>query len=83
VWDVKQAEGPRCVFAGMALVSKGVEEGGPRPTEVGEGLQDAPLAHRRPGYPLIGLLASRARLRLARQGEDSASRRRNKEANGR
>jgi hypothetical protein len=29
------------------------------------------LAHRRPGYPSVGLLASRARLRFTRQQEGS------------
>ena len=35
-------------------------------------LRSAPLAHRRPGYPSVGLLASRARLRFARQEKRSA-----------
>jgi hypothetical protein len=34
--------------------------------------QDGLSAHRRPGYPLVGLLASRARLRFTRRGEDTA-----------
>src|SRR3954447_18733530 len=42
----------------------------------------APSARRRPGYPSVGLLASRARLRLTRQPEDSASGRGSKEAQG-
>jgi hypothetical protein len=40
----------------------------------------APAAHRRPGYPLVGLLASRARLRLARPGKGSAGGQGSKEA---
>ena len=56
---------------------------GPRTTYVGGGrFEDAPLAHRRPGYPSVGLLASRARLRFARQGEDSAKAQAGKEAQG-
>ena len=57
-------------------VSKGwvQEEVGPRTTNVvGGRVKDAPLAHRRPGYPLVGLRARRARLRFTQQGEGSAS----------
>src|SRR3954470_20821593 len=50
------------------------EEVGPRTTNVvGGRVKDARLAHRRPGYPLVGLRARRARLRFARQGEGSAT----------
>jgi hypothetical protein len=69
-----------------APVSKGrtQEEVGPRTTNVvGGRVKDAPLAHRRPGYPSVGLRARRARLRFTRQGEGSASGEGSKEAEGR
>ncbi len=55
----KEAGGQACadhdgIFGGMSLVSHG-GEAGPRATYVGRGPNgDAPLAHRRPGYPLVG-----------------------------
>ena len=65
-------------------VSKGRKEVGPRTTSVvGGRMGDAPLAHRRPGYPLVGLRARRARLRFTRQEEGSAFGEAGKEAGGR
>src|SRR5438270_3247257 len=49
-------------------MSNGEEEAPGPPKWAGAARQDALLAHRRPGYPSVGLLASRARLRFARQG---------------
>src|SRR6188768_3740333 len=56
------------------------DETAPRPPAWSGGPWDAPLAHRRPGYPSAGLLASRARLRFARQAEGSAAKGRSKAA---
>jgi hypothetical protein len=58
-----------CVLQGIAPVSERVkqplgESGRPRG-------QDGLSAHRRPGYSLVGMLASRARLRFTRRAEST------------
>src|SRR5262245_41660611 len=60
----------------------GKDETAPTTQAVG-GCLGAPLAHRRPGHPSVGLLASRARLRFARQTEGSAAKGRSKAAEAR
>jgi len=54
--------------------SSGVRKGraAPRAAVAGLGATDGLSAHRRPGYPLVGLLASRARLRFTRLPRNTA-----------
>src|SRR5262245_40732432 len=59
----------RCVFKAWLRCPMGGKETAPRPPAWSGGPWDAPLAHRRPGYPLVGLLASRASLRFTRRAE--------------
>jgi hypothetical protein len=68
--EVRQLEGVGWIFLGMALVCDGGKRA-PIHLRGGGPLLWCPSAHRRPGYPLVGLRPRRARLRFTRWPERS------------
>jgi hypothetical protein len=71
--EVRQLEGVGWIFLGIALVCDG-EKRAPIHLRGWGPLLWCPSAHRRPGYPLVGLRPRRARLRFTRCAERSRKR---------